>query len=115
MKLKNISICKLGEEECKVCLEHSHHQYRKIDEEEATENDGSDHPSISIEEIDSVPANKDTTEEEKEPEQSYSTSASLEKKLKNIIHGVCDICDNWVSHMKMAKESRDAYRTDADT
>ena len=98
MKLKNISFCKLGEEECEVCREHSHHQCRKIDEDEATENDGSDCVSISFEEIDSIPANEDTTEEEKEPEQSYSTTASLEEKLKNIIHGVCDICDNWVSH-----------------
>ena len=50
LKLKNISFCKLGEEECEVCLEHSHHQCRKIDEDEkeATENDGSDSPSISL-------------------------------------------------------------------
>ena len=49
LKLKNISFCKLGEEECEICLEHSHRQCRKIDEEGATENDGSDCPSISLE------------------------------------------------------------------
>ena len=39
----------------------------------------------------------------------------IETHISNIQPGKCEVCDNWLLHIKNAEKSRSAYRTDADT
>ena len=93
LHLKNISFCKLGEEECEVCLALTHHQCQKKDAPE--NNSGPLNPQKNNE--------RNGKNEEKE------------KKIEDIVPGVCSVCDDWLVHIQLANESRDAYRKDADT
>ena len=49
---------------------------------------------------------------------SYSedgNAISAKERVEKIVPGVCSVCDDWLAHIQIANESRNAYRTDADT
>ena len=43
------------------------------------------------------------------------TGMSIESHISNVQPGICEVCDDWILHIKRAKTSRIEYRKDADT
>ena len=95
IQMKNISFCKLGEEECEVCEAITHHICKR---EEAL--------SVSLlSGTTSIPAvNRINL-----PKQ------GITERIETITPGECRECDTWVDHIRKAKQSRAAYRKDRDT
>ena len=107
MRLKNISFCKLGEEECEVCLALTHQQCQNINHDETARSNNNESDRL-MEDVATAAIS----------ESSYSkdgNAISAKERVEKIVPGVCSVCDDWLAHIQRANESRNAYRTDADT
>ena len=100
VQAKNVSFCKLGEEECEVCEAIEHHKCSATPsasfslQDNETEELATELADYAIEEK--------VLHKESLPGDNWNLKKSVKERIESIVLGKCNLCDDWVEHIKLA-------------